>query len=210
MLRRSIPSRLLAVVAMRRTRALLGLGLALGLTSVNTLAYWTDEAQLTSGTIQSGSLDLLIDGELSGQGGAVTRTALSASSLIPGESFAFTVPVQRRANTAGFGLSATATSAGGLASHLRWSVFEGTAGTQTTNANGLRSASCTGTSVSTGVVLGSTGQSVIGGTNPVVNLGGATFSKNLCIQVSLPATASNAAQSTSATTTFSLTASQLL
>lgn len=209
MRRRPTPARLVALVASRRTRAVLGLGIALGLTSVNTLAYWTDEAQLTSGTIQSGSLDLLVDGQLAGQGGAVTRTAMAASAMLPGESFAFTVPVQRQANTAGFALSATATSAGGLAGHLQWSVFEGTAGTQATNTNGLRSNTCGGTQLSSNVTLGPTAQTVIPTATPV-NLGGSTFSKNLCIRVTLPSTASNAAQSTTATATFNLTASQLL
>lgn len=209
MRRRPTPSRLVAVVAAPRTRAVMGLGIALGLTSVTTLAYWTDEAAMATGQIQSGSLDLLVDGQLSGQGGAVTRSAISASAMIPGESFAFTVPVQRQANTAGFALSATGTSSGALATHLQWSVFEGTAGTQTTNVNGLRSNTCGGTQLSSNVQLGATPQSVISATSPV-SLGGSTFNKNLCVRVTLPSTASNAAQSASAMATLNLTATQLL
>lgn len=208
MRRRLTPSRLAALVAAPRTRAVLGLGIALGLTSVNTLAYWTDEAAMTTGQIQSGSLDLLIDGQLSGQGGSVTRSAINASSMLPGESFAFTVPVQRAPNTAGFAVTATATSAGALAAHLRWSVHEGTAGTQTVGANSIRSNTCGGTQLSDNVALGASGQVVIPTTNPV-NLGGATLTKNLCIRVTLPSSAPNAAQSTSATATFNLTATQL-
>lgn len=207
--RRLTRSRFVTAVASRRVRALLGTSMALGLTSVNTLAYWTDEAQLATGTIQSGSLDLLIDGQLAGQGGSVTRSAISASSMIPGESFAFTVPVQRQANTAGFSLSATGTAAGPLAAHLQWSVSEGMAGTQATNANGLRSNACGGTQLSNNLALGATPQPVIPASSPV-NLGGPTLNKNLCIRVSLPSTASNVAQSTSATATLTLTASQLL
>ncbi|MET1132443.1 MAG: SipW-dependent-type signal peptide-containing protein [Aeromicrobium sp.] len=192
-----------------RTRALLSLGLVLGLTSVSTLAYWTDEAQLTTGSIQSGSLDLLIlDGRLEGQGGAVTDTAMSASSLIPGETFAFTVPVQRKANTAGFSLTATATAAGTASPHLQWAVFEGTAGTQVTNANGIRTNTCSGTQLSAGVTLDATVKSVISSSAPV-NLGGSTYSKNLCFRVTMPTTTGNGAQSTSGTATFTFSASQL-
>lgn len=197
------------VMRSTRTRALLSLGLVLGLTSVSTLAYWTDEAQLTTGTIQSGSLDMLIlDGKLEGQGGSVTNTAMSASSMIPGETFAFTVPVQRKANTAGFSLTATATAAGAVSPHLQWAVFEGTAGTQSTSANGIRTNTCSGTQLSAGVTLDATAKPVITSSAPV-NLGGSTYSKNLCVRVTMPATTGNGAQGTSGTATFTFTASQL-
>lgn len=206
---RRIGARLVAAVRSRRGRALLSLGMALGLTSVNTLAYWTDQAQMSGGTIQSGSLDLLIlDGQLAGQGGSVANPAMATTAMIPGESFAFTVPVQRRANTAGFALTATATAAGTLASHVQWAVFEGSAGTQSTNANGLRTTTCSGTQLSNGVTLGSTAQPVIASAS-AVNFGGPVFSKNICVRVTLPSTASNAAQGLTATATFTFTASQL-
>lgn len=205
---RSTPSRLVALVAAPRTRALLGLGMALGLTSVNTLAYWSDEATVKTGSIQSGSLDLLIDSQLAGQGGEVTRSAINATAVLPGESFAFTVPVQRQTNTAGFAVTATGTSTGGLAGHLQWSVHEGTAGTPAVNGNSIRSNTCSGTALSTGVTLGAAAQTVIPASAPV-NLGGATYSKNVCIRVALPSNANNSAQNTSATATFTLTATQL-
>lgn len=205
----STTSRLVRTLRSTRTRAILSLGMVLGLTSVSTLAYWTDEAQLTTGTIQAGSLDLLIlDGRLDGQGGSVTNTAMSATAMIPGESFAFTVPVQRKANTAGFALTATGTAAGGLSPHVQWSVYEGTAGTQTTNANGIRSNTCSGTQLSTNVTLDGTAKPLIPTATPV-NLGGTTFSKNLCFRVAMPAGTGNTAQGTTGTATFSLTANQL-
>lgn len=200
---------IVAFLKSARTRALLSLGIVLGLTSVSTLAYWTDSAQLSTGTIQAGSLDLLIlDGKLEGQGGSVANPNMTVSNMIPGESFAFTVPVQRKANTAGFSLTATGTSAGALASHVQWSVFEGTANAPATNANGIRTNSCGGTELSSGVTLDATAKPVIPATK-AVNLGGSTYSKNLCFVVSMPTSAGNGAQSTSATAAFTFTAAQL-
>ena len=102
-----------------RVRAFLSLGILLGFSSVNTLAFWTDSATMTTGTITSGSLDLQLNGNLAGQGGTWTNSAFTFSNMIPGESFAVTVPVQRAAGTAPFTYTATGTSTGGLASHLR-------------------------------------------------------------------------------------------
>ena len=45
-----------------RIRALLALGVVLGLGSVTTGAYWTDDATITGITISSGKLDLKVDG----------------------------------------------------------------------------------------------------------------------------------------------------
>jgi len=203
-------SRLGRFVRSTRTRALLSLGLVLGLTSVSTLAYWTDEAQMTTGSIQAGSLDLLIlDGKLEGQGGSITHAAMSATAMVPGESFAFTVPVQRKAGTTGFTLTATGTASGGLSPHVQWSVFEGTAGTQSTNGSGIRSNTCTGTALTSGVTLDGTAKPLITTAAPV-NLGGSTFSKNLCFRVTMPSATGNGAQGTTGTATFSFSATQLM
>ena len=46
--------RVLSGLRSRRTRALLSIGVVLGLGSVTTLAYWTDSATLTGGTLRVG------------------------------------------------------------------------------------------------------------------------------------------------------------
>lgn len=196
-------------VTSARIRAVLSLGIVLGLTSVSTLAYWTDEAQMTTGTIQAGSLDMLINNNLPGQGGTWANSAMTASNMIPGDSFAFTVPIQRAPNTAAFAVTATGTASGELAPHLRWSIHEGTAGTSTTNtATGIRSNTCSGTQLSSNVALSGTAATLIPAAN-AVNLGGTTFSKNLCIRVSMPTDTGNAAQSKSGTAAVNFTATQL-
>ena len=188
-----------------RVRAFLSLGILLGFSSVNTLAFWTDSATMTTGTITSGSLDLQLNGNLAGQGGTWTNSAFTFSNMIPGESFAVTVPVQRAAGTAPFTYTATGTSTGGLASHLRWAVHAGTANTAVTSANGVRTQTCGGTALPTGVTLGGSATSVI---STARSLTGSTYSENICIQVSLPATATNAAQLQNATASFTFNAVQ--
>ena len=54
--------RVLRGLRSRRTRALLSMGVVLGLGSVTTLAYWTDSATLTGGSFASGTIDLKLDG----------------------------------------------------------------------------------------------------------------------------------------------------
>ena len=49
----STTSRLVRTLRSTRTRAILSLGMVLGLTSDSTLSYWTYEAQLTTGTIHA-------------------------------------------------------------------------------------------------------------------------------------------------------------
>ena len=75
----------------RRTRALLSMGMVLGLGSVTTLAYWTDSATLTGGTFASGTIDLRLDG--SDNNPSSFSTAFAMSNLSPGQSKAVVVPV---------------------------------------------------------------------------------------------------------------------
>lgn len=189
-----------------RIRAILSLGIILGLGSVNTLAFWTDSATMTTGPIASSSLDLQLSGNLSGQGGTWNNAAFTFSNMIPGESFAVTVPIQRAAGTAPFTYTATGAASGGLSSHLRWEVRAGTAGAPSTSANGVRTQSCGGTVLSSGATLSASPTSVIPTARPLT---GSNYSENICIQVSLPATATNAAQSQSSAATFVFDATQV-
>jgi len=192
------------IVTSARTRAVLSLGIVLGLTSVSTLAYWTDTATMTTGTIQSGTLDLQLNGNLSGQGGTWNNGALALTNMVPGESIAVTIPVQRGAGTIGFSYTATATASGTLAPHLRWTVTAGTAGTPSTS--GLRTNTCSGTALSSNVTLSAAAANVI----PTARtLSGATMSENICVRVELPSGTGNAAQGTSATASFVFNATQL-
>lgn len=187
-----------------RVRVLLSAGLVLGLGSLNTMASWTDDAALDVGTIQAGSLDLLVAGNLPGQGGTTTTPTLGLTDMVPGESVAVTVPVQRAASTVGFAYTAGATAAGALAPYLRWTVTVGSAGTP--SSSGLRTNTCGGTALVTNVTLSGTPSDVIASAR---TLSGATMSENVCIRVELPSGTANAAQGASATASFVFAATQL-
>ncbi len=202
------------VLKSTRTRALLSLGIVLGLTSVSTLAFWTDEAQLNTGTIQSGMLNLQIDGAEN----VPTSTKLAITSMIPGESVAATIRVDRASNSIPFTYSATAvtTNTNGLATALRFKVYTGgTAGTVSTNANGIRTQACGGTQVWGGTdgLAWNTSAAVI--TNRASTLSttpvqAAVVSEDLCVQAILPATITGTgAQSLSTAATLTFTATQL-
>ncbi|GAA0189541.1 hypothetical protein GCM10008944_01000 [Cytobacillus oceanisediminis] len=185
-------------------RALLAMGLVVGLGSVNTMAFWTDDAVLDAGTIQTGSLDLLVAGNLAGAGGTTTSPSLALTDMVPGESVAVTVPVQRAASTVGFTYTAKATASGALAPYLRWTVSAGSAGTA--SSSGLRTNTCGGTPLVTGVTLTGTASDVIASPR---TLSGATMSENICLRVELPSGTANAAQGASATASFVFDATQL-
>jgi len=61
-------------------RLLLSLGLVLGFGAIGTVAYWSDEATLATGSITSGSLDLQVGG-LDPQTGNVAWQAVGADEL---------------------------------------------------------------------------------------------------------------------------------
>ena len=111
-----------------RTRALLSLGIIFGFGAVGTMAYWTDQGTMTTGDISAGTLDLRLNNAstLVGEGGTWNNSAFTASSLIPGESVAFSFLV-RNDGDAGF-RSATATASGTLATGLRFTTTYGATG----------------------------------------------------------------------------------
>lgn len=163
---------------------MLTLGIVLGLTSVSTLAYWTDQSTLSTGTIQSGRLDLLLNNELAGQGGTLSSTAWELSNVVPGDSVAGLVTIGRASGTIGFDYTVTAADGPGtgLAPHLRWRVTNG-AVTGTAPRT-----TCTGTVVMDSRALSSTATAVASG-----SLTGTTQSTTLCVEALLPATVTDPA-----------------
>lgn len=195
-----------------RARALLSLGIILGLGSVSTLAYWTDEATLAAGTIQSGSLDLKLDGA----DNLPSTTKLAITNLVPGESVAATVNVQRAPGTVAFTYSVTGkvNETHELATGLRFKLFAGAAGTSSANGNGIRTQSCGGTQLAGGTdgIALSTATDLVTNRTALATpstVQPAAVTENLCIQAILPSTAGNGTQSKSATATFAFNATQL-
>ncbi|MBT0568287.1 TasA family protein [Williamsia sp. CHRR-6] len=123
-----------------RLRAVFAAGLMLGVGSVGTLAYWSDDTS-ASATFTIGSVDLTVDGQR-----AATFSGLTLTNIAPGQSRAAVFTV---ANAGAFNLTYTATlrfdsadltGAAGLIYFSKFALFPG--GTAT-NANGV--GTCTGT-----------------------------------------------------------------
>jgi len=85
-------------------RLLLSVGLILGFGAVGTMAYWTDQATLSTGTISSGSLDLQIGGRNSqtgqiawdkvGEGTRWNYAVVELDNVAPGESVAMELHIR--------------------------------------------------------------------------------------------------------------------
>lgn len=83
-------------------KASLSLGIAIGLGSVTTFAYWTASASVEIGAMESGDLDVTLNGELAGIAnldGTLTTATWDASNLLPGERIAFDVTVTNAGST---------------------------------------------------------------------------------------------------------------
>lgn len=203
--------RFLSVLRSARTRAVLSLGIVLGLTSVSTLAFWTDEAVLNSGTIQSGTLDIQLNGANSH-----AATTFALANMIPGESVAYAVNVNRAANSIPFtyGVTGQTSATNAFAQALRFRVYTGSTNNQVTT-NGVRTQTCTGTELSAaggvGLVSG-TSTSLITGRAALATplaVSSTVYTDTICIQASLPSGTGNGAQGLSTTASFLFNATQL-
>lgn len=193
-----------------RTRALLSLGLVFGFGSIGTMAYWTDQGTMTTGDISAGSLDLRLNNSstLINQGGTWNNTDFAASSLIPGESVAFSFPV-RNDGTAGFRFSATATASGTLATGLRFTTTYGASAASNSGSasNGNRAGTCGANTVATSSVTLSASSASVINTPGVTVASGA--SSTVCVIVALDSSAANALQGATTTASYVFNAVQL-
>jgi len=195
-----------------RTRAVLTLGVVLGLGSVSTLAYWTDEATVTAGTFTSGTLDVTINDALDGQannGGTTADTGFALSDMIPGESIARTVKIGN-AGSIPFAYTAKAWNSGGLATGLRWTVVAGSTASNTgTAAAGNRTGSCSsGTTTSSNVTIGTSAGAATTIVTPARTIAVGAF-ENVCVIVKLDSGAGNGLQGASAGATITVNGVQL-
>lgn len=194
-------------------RALLSLGIVLGLGATGTLAYFTDEATLTTGSFTSGKLDLTLDQGSSsttvGQGGTYAKTALGIAAMIPGESVAADVSVKNNAGVAFTYKASAKLDAGSTfptsSPKLTFAVYPGTASNTGTQAAGNRAGSCTGTALFAAAGLTTTAQDVISTARSLAT----DASESICVRVALATDADNTYQDKSATATFVFRAAQL-
>lgn len=174
-----------------RVRAILSLGMVLGLGAVGTLAYWTDSATLTGGTFSSGTLDIKLGGVDNNP--AAFTTSFAMANMQPGDKKSASVSVQN-AGSLDFTYTATGIASGTLGSLLVFRVVPG--GT-------VSGSDCTGGTQTFNAAM-STSQSVISANRPVAAAGNESF----CVTATLP-TGTTTGQGTSSTATFTFDAKQV-
>ena len=184
-----------------RVRAVLALGMVLGLGSVGTAARWTDTVAVTGTTFTSGTIDLQIN-----EANAATTTTLSMTDMTPGATSAEVFRV-RNAGSVPFtytitgGLGGTDAAAYAAANALRLTISAGGTRSGTGSA-----ATCTGgTALVTDAALTTTaGTTIVGTAQGPVAAG--TAGTPLCVQVAFSSAAPTSLQGRTATATFTVTA----
>lgn len=200
----------------RRVRALLSLGVVLGIGAVTTAAYLSDDATLDSGSFQTGTLDITLDqgvitpnATVDALGGTVTKVSFGIAAMLPGESVAAQVlvrndgdvPFSFKAN----GKIVDSTYPTTAPARLTFAVYSGAAGTPTgTAAAGNRGGSCGGTLLFGPTPLTTAATDVITTARPLAS----AASENVCFLVRLDPLAGNTYQSKSATASFVFRAAQ--
>ncbi len=181
-----------------RVRALLSLGIALGLGAAGTFAFWTDAVVISGSTFTSGTLDLQVN-----NADSYATTTLGMSAMVPGVSSAEVLTIKNN-GTASLkysitgGLTGTDAAAYHTAASLKLTVVSGATKSGTGNAS-----TCTGgTPVISAVALTSTTTTVvIPKRGPLVAAG----TEALCFQVTFDSTAPTTLQSKTVTATFTAT-----
>ncbi|QCB49040.1 hypothetical protein E5720_12990 [Rhodococcus sp. PAMC28707] len=182
-----------------RTRAVMSIGIVLGLGAVGTLAAWTDSATATSSKFSAGSILLNVNGKHE----ASTMTSLAMVAMKPGDSVAGMLPVENK-GTVAFRYTATVTTSADsvLAPNLKVAAYRSAAVANSVLAAGKI---CTGTLIDPAVNLAPspTSRTMISTPRPLA----VAASENICIQVTLDSsTVKPVAQGKSATVNFLFTA----
>lgn len=184
------------------TALLLAGAVLLGLTGgPGTLAYWNDTETVQGGVVTAGSLDLTVEGVQ----GPYTWAGLQMSDLVPGESVAAELTIQN-AGTTPFTVVLTGTATGGLAPHVTATAYVG--GTATSDETYPRAETCEGAAPGTAGTLGATARPLTSPVTVGVPTGPGTGEATLCVVLALPPTTAPAAQGTSITPSFAITATQ--
>ncbi len=186
-----------------RARAIMSIGIVLGLGAVGTLAAWSDTSTATSGAFTTGRLDIKVGPAPGVDNNPVSfSTALADAELFPGETAASGLLVTNApgsvANTYTISVVASNATLGNL---LNSSVHSGAP----------VSGACTGPLVSTVTGLGTS--KAFQQTTPTVGpvrrslvVGG---TDQLCISITMPSTATSPATAATGTVNYTLTATSL-
>lgn len=171
----------------RRFRAVLSVGMVLGIGVVGTLALWSSTVTTNSGTFTTATISILADNSKS------ATIAFAPNGLLPGKSAAKVITVSNAGTTA-LQYSAAVASSDALGQGMTLTVVPNAAAT-----NGVCSA---GTALTTGAAITASPVTFVTGRGP---LAAATGAENLCVQVTLPIGAPATVAGTSGTITLTFT-----
>lgn len=182
-----------------RIRALLSLGVALGLGSISTFAYWTDGVAISGTAFTAGTLDLQVNNL-----DAYATTTLGMSAMVPGNSSAEILTIKNAGTakmkyTLSGGLAGTDAAAYNTAGALKLTVLSGA----TVSGSGVSATCIGGTSVYPATALTNVTSTAIISTRRGPLAAGGT--EALCFQVSFDAAAATTLQGKVATATFTAT-----
>ena len=179
-----------------RARAIMSIGIVLGLGAVGTLAAWSDTSSATSGAFTTGTIDIKVGEPAVDNNPPIFATTLTKTDILPGETVSAPLRVTN-SGTVGFTYTiAVATNNGTLGALLNTAVYAGTA--------------CTGTPLST--ITGLTVATQNFQSNSVAlsrPIGVGDPADNLCFSVTMPSTATAPASPITGTVTYSLLATSV-
>lgn len=192
--------RLRRVLGSMQLRAVLTLGIVLGIGATATGALWTQSVSVPGTTFTAGTLDLQINDRVDD---AYPFTTLALANMLPGDSYSAVLTVQNKSQFAAMRVTMDGRASGTLGSALSVSLYwDGSA------TNSGFSGTCSGTAVASATTLSGTDQtlitSVLTDARPAITAGSA---QTVCVRIELPAAAASslAGQSTQAVFTVRAT-----
>ena len=161
----------------RAVRALLSLGMVVGIGTTGTYAYWTDTVAVTGTTISTGTIDLQVNNQNAVSG----YTTMNVSTMVPGDSTAGVLTVKNN-GTAPLHYYVNTVASNADAKGLGAALVVKVTGDGATSGSG-RAVTCAGSALAnTG--NGFTANMVGSAATPRLLAAGA--SETLCIQATLP------------------------
>jgi len=183
-----------------RVRALLSLGIAVGLGSIGTFAFWTDDVVISGTSFTAGTLDLQVN-----NADSFATTTLGMTALVPGNTSAQVLTLKNNGTaplkyTMTGGLSGTDAAAYNTAAALKLTVT--VAGTISGSGNSATCSAGTSTLVSAVALTSTTSTALISTRQGPIAAAGTVA---LCFQITFDSAAPTTLQAKVAAATFTLT-----
>lgn len=192
--RRSPQPRLRRGLASARVRAALGLGVVLTAFVTGTFAYWSDAVTVNGAKFTAGTIDLKVNNQDTVAG----YTTLNLSTMVPGNSMAGVLTI-RNGGTAPLKYTALTTATNADGKNLRGNLVVKVTGAASTTGTSP-AMTCGGTTVT------GSQTSLNGSLLSTSRLLAAGASETLCVQISLPTTASTTLQGATTDVVFTFNA----